>query len=137
MTLRRNWRRIAGGIGFVLAVAWLAGRGACKSELAEAAIRFQVGDAGAEVRSIRADLRRGDDPEVLAYWEKNFDQRGSGPLAGPWPLRADAGLYRVEVVVRTDSESRRANRSIDLRDGASITIDLTDALPPPDGPAAR
>ena len=41
------------------------------------------------------------------------------------------------MVVRTDSESRRANRSIDLRDGASITIDLTDALPPPDGPAAR
>jgi len=127
MRLRRNWRRIAGGIGFVLAVAWLAGRGACKSELAEADIRFQLGEAGAEVRSLRAELRRSADPEVIGFWERNFEPSGSGPVAGPWKLRADPGLYRLEVVIKTASASGRASRSIDLQNGASITVDLTEA----------
>ncbi len=130
MTLRRNWRRIAGGIGFVLAVGWLASRGACKSESAQASIRFQLGDRSGEVRSLRAELHRGDDPEELAFWERNFDGRGSAPLAGPWTLRADRGVYRIEVVVRTGAGSGRVSRSIDLQEGASITVDVTDALPP-------
>lgn len=129
MTLRGNWRRIAGGIGLVLAVAWIAGRGACKSEAAEAAIRFQIGERGAEVRSLRAELYRGDDPEVLGFWEKNFDERGAGSVAGPWPLKADEGVYRLEVVVKTAAASGRVSRSIDLQDGASITVDVTDAVP--------
>lgn len=129
MELRRNWRRIVGGVAFVIAVAWLAGRGACKSESAEATIRFRLGDAGREVRSLRAELYRGDDPEVLGFWEHNFDERGSGPVAGPWTVRADAGVYRLELVIRTAAATGRATRSIELREGASITVDITDALP--------
>ncbi len=130
MTLRGNWRRMVGGIGLVLAVAWLASRGACKAESAEAAIRFQIGERGAEVRSLRAELRRGDDPEVLGFWEKNFDERGVGAVAGPWSLKADAGVYRLDVVVKSATASGRVSRSIDLQDGASITVDVTEALPP-------
>jgi hypothetical protein len=125
--VKRNWRRIVGGIGFVLAVAWLAGRGTCKAESASATIRFRVGDGAAQVRSIRAELHRGDDPEVLAYWERNFDAAGSGPVAGPWNLRADAGAYRVDVVVRTDTGTAHASRQIELADGASITVDVSQA----------
>lgn len=128
IALARNWRRIVGGVAFVLAVAWLATRGACKSDSAEAAIRFHLGETSAEVRSLRAELHRGDDPEVLAYWEKSFDERGSGAVAGPWRLRVDSGLYRVEVAIRTATASGVATRSVDLQDGRSITVDLTDAL---------
>ena len=134
MNLTRNWRRLVGGVAFVLAVGWVATRGVCKSDSAEAAIRFHLGETGAEVRSLRAELHRGDDPEVLAYWEKSFDERGSGPVAGPWRLRVDSGLYRVEVVIRTATASGVATRSIDLRDAMSITVDLTDALSPASGP---
>lgn len=130
MTLRGNWRRIVGGIGFVLAVAWLASRGACKSEGAEGAIRFQIGERGAEVRSLRAELHRGDDPEVLGFWERNFDEGGAGAVVGPWSLHADAGVYRLDVVVKSATASGRVSRSIDLQDGASITVDVTEALPP-------
>lgn len=130
MELRRSWRRIAGGIGFVLAIAWLASRGTCKAESATGAVSFRLGDAAGEVRSLRAELHRGDDPEVLGFWERHFDAAGSGPVAGPWNLRADPGVYRLEVVVKTEAGSRRVSRSIDLQDGASITVDLTDASSP-------
>lgn len=128
--LRSHWRRIVGGIGFLLAVAWLAGR-TCRSESAEATVRFRLGDgaaAAAAVRAVRAELRRGDDPEVLAYWQRNFDERGSAPVVGPWTLRADAGLYRVDVEVRTASGSGRVTRSLDLQDGAAVTVDAGEAL---------
>ncbi len=128
MDVRRNWRRILGGIAFVLAVAWLAGHKACKAELATGAVRFQLGERAAAVRSIRAELHRGDDLEVLGYWERNFDERGSGPVAGPWSLRADPGVYRVQVDVKTAAASGRVSRSIDLEDGASITVDVSDAV---------
>lgn len=128
MELRRNWRRILGGIGFILAVAWLAGHKSCQAETATGAIRFRLGERAAEVRSVRAELHRGDDPEVIGFWERNFDQSGSAPVAGPWNLRADPGLYRVDVVVRTAAASGRASRSIDLQDGASITVDVSDAV---------
>lgn len=128
MNLKANWRRIVGGIGFVLAVAWLAGHKSCKAEMATGAIRFRLGDRAAEVRSVRAELHRGDDPEVLGFWQGNFDQRGSGPVAGPWNLRADPGLYRVDVVVKTAAASGQVSRSIDLQDGAAITVDVSDAV---------
>ena len=127
MDVRRNWRRILGGIGFVLAVAWLAGHKSCKAEMATGAVRFQLGDRAAEVRSIRAELHRGGDPELLGFWERNFDERGSAPVAGPWNLRADPGVYRLEVEVRKAGASGRVSRSIDLQDGASITVDVSDA----------
>ena len=78
MTLRGNWRRIVGGIGFVVAVG--------------------------------------------------FDERGAGPVAGPWSLQADAGVYRLDVVLKSAAASGRVSRSIDLQDGASITVAVTGAL---------
>ena len=128
MDLRRNWRRILGGIGFILAVAWLAGHKSCQAESATGAVRFQLGERAAEVRSVRAELHRGDDPEVLGYWEMNFEARGSAPVAGPWSLRADPGTYQLEVVVTTARASARVKRAIDLRDRASITVDVSDAV---------
>ena len=130
MNLTRNWRRIAGGIAFVIAVAWLATRGSCGSESAGVTVRFGLGERAGEVRALRAELQRGDSPEVLAFWEKNFDQRGAGPFAGPWPVRADAGLYRLEVEVTTQAGSGRTSRRIELSDGASISVDVSDAIPP-------
>jgi hypothetical protein len=128
MNLKANWRRILGGIGFVLAVAWLAGHKSCQSEMATGAVRFQLGERAAGVRSIRAELHRGDDPEVLGFWERIFDERGSAPIAGPWNLHADPGVYRLEVEVKSAEARGRASRSIDLEDGASITVDVTDAV---------
>jgi len=128
MELRRNWRRIVGGIGFILAVAWLAGHKSCQAESATGAVRFQLGERAAAVRSVRAELHRGDDPDVLGYWEMNFDARGSSPVAGPWKLRADPGTYWLDVVVKTASSSARVTRAIDLRDGASISVDVSDAV---------
>ncbi len=128
MDVRRNWRRIAGGIGFILAVGWLAGHKACESDSATGVVHFKLGERAAEVRSVRAELRRGDDPEVLGYWEMNYGERGSRPDAGSWSLHADAGTYWLDVVVRTASASARITRGIDLRDGAQITVDLSDAV---------
>lgn len=130
MSLSRHWRRIVGGIAFVLAVAWLATRGTCGESGAEVTIRFRIGERAGEVRSIRAELQRGESPEVLAFWEKSYDQRGAGPVAGPWALRADAGVYRLEVEVRTDAGSGRVSRQVELRDAASISLDVSEALPP-------
>jgi hypothetical protein len=130
MNLTRSWRRIVGGIAFVIAVAWLATRATCGSDSAAVTVRFGLGERAGEVRSLRAELQRGDSPEVLAFWEKSFDERGAGPLAGPWSLRADAGLYRLEVEVTTQAGSGRTSRRIELRDGASISVDVSDALPP-------
>lgn len=130
MNLSRHWRRIVGGVAFVLAVAWLATRSTCGESSAEVTIRFRLGERAAEVRSVRAELQRGDSREVLAFWEKSFDQRGAGPVAGPWSFRADAGAYRLEVEVRTDSGSGRVSRQVELRDGAAISLDVSEALPP-------
>jgi hypothetical protein len=118
-----RWRRALGGIAFLGAVALLATQ-TCKSESLEAQIRFRVGDTGAELRSLRAELYRGEDPDQIGFYEKNFDQRGSGELVGPWIVRADPGLYRLEITARTASGSRQVTRSVDLVDEAAITVDL-------------
>jgi hypothetical protein len=137
MSLSRHWRRIVGGVAFVLAVAWLATRGTCGENSAEVTIRFRLGERAAEVRSIRAELHAGTGPEVLAFWEGNYPEGGTGPAVGHWPLRADAGVYLVEVEVRTRAGSGRISRKVELRDGASISLDVSEAIPPPNGPAAR
>lgn len=128
MELRRNWRRIAGGLAFLLAIAFLGSR-ACKSESVEAAIQFRLGAAGAEVRSLRAELYRGEDPEQLGFWQKSFDRRGAAAVVGPWRLRADEGVYRVEIEVATAAGSRRVTRRVELQDGATVTVDLTGEAP--------
>jgi hypothetical protein len=130
MNLSRHWRRIVGGVAFVIAVAWLATRGPCGEKSAEVSIRFRIGERAAEVRTVRAELYQSGDTEVLAFWEKSFDRRGAAPIAGPWSVRADASIYRLEVEVRTDTGSGRVARSVELRDGASISLDVSEALPP-------
>jgi len=126
----RGWRRYVAGLAFVAAVALLASR-ACRSEAASATIQLRVGEAGAELRSLRAELYRGDDPEQVAFSEWWFeDEKGSGEVVGPWRLRADPGLYRMEVRGRTAAGRVEATRAIDLVDGASITVDLARDLEP-------
>lgn len=112
-----------GGLAFVLAVAVLASR-TCESEMATAAIRFRVGDAGAGLRVLRADLFRGQDPEPVAFYERRYDERGSGDLVGPWNLRADPGMYRLEVHAQTATGPIEATRAIEIADGRSITVEV-------------
>jgi hypothetical protein len=128
MSLTRQWRRIAGGIAFVAAVAWLATRGPCGAESAEVEIRFELGERAGDVRFIRAELHPGDDTSMLAYWEGRYEPGGRGPVHH-WPLRADAGVYRLEIEVRTETARARVTRRIELRDGATITVDLSGDLP--------
>jgi hypothetical protein len=115
------------GVALVLAVGLLASR-TCQSEMASAEIRIRVGDAGRELRLVRAELYRAEDPAPVAYSEWPLSDRGSGPTLGPWRLRADAGLYRLEVQLQSASDSLRASRAVQVEDGATITVDLTGDL---------
>lgn len=110
------------GAAFVLAVAFLATR-TCRSESVTGEIRFQVGDAGASLRRIDVELVRPGDDEVLGFYRQSFD-RGAGRSAGRWPLRADAGLYRLRIDLTTTTGKTRVERGVDLQEGAVVTIDL-------------
>jgi hypothetical protein len=125
MNLRRApWRRVLSTVGLVGAIALLSQR-ACQNALASATVRFEVGAAGPALRHFRADLFRGDDPELVGYYEKVFDEHGAAGTIGPWSLRADQGTYRLEIELRTAAGVRTASRGLHLEDGASVTIDLT------------
>lgn len=120
------WRRTLATIGLLGAIAFLASR-TCQGSLASTTIRFDVGpDAGKALRSLHADLFRGDDPEALGLYEKNFRDAGAPAVIGPWTLRADEGHYRLEIELRGATGTRRATRALHIEDGASVTIDLTD-----------
>ena len=110
------------GAAFVLAVAFLSTK-TCRSESVSGEIRFQVGDAGAALRRIEAELIRPGEDEVLGFYRQSFD-RGAGRSAGRWPLRADAGLYRLRIDLTSTSGKVRVERGVDLQDGAVVTIDL-------------
>lgn len=120
------WRRALAGIGFVGAIALLASQ-TCRSELASTTIRFDLGaPSAAELRSLRADLFRGDDPELIGYYERSFGDKGGAAVVGPWTLRADEGTYRLVIEIRSTGGARTAERTLHIEDGASVTIDLTD-----------
>ena len=119
------WRRTLATIGLLGAIALLASR-TCQSSIARTTIRFDVGpEAGKTLRSLRADMFRGDDTESIGLYEKNFREAGAPAVIGPWTLRADEGHYRLEIELRTAEGARTATRSIHVEDGASVTVDLT------------
>jgi len=110
------------GVAFVLAVGYLGSR-TCKTESASVTISFRVGDAGGELQRLEAELHRPGEDEVIGFYKREFE-RGSGPEAGRWELRADDGLYRTRIALRTSRGTIRVERAVDLQDGAVITIDL-------------
>ena len=110
------------GAAFVLAVAFLSTR-TCKSDSVSGEIRFQVGDAGPSLRRLEAELVRPGEDEVLGFYRQSFN-RGTGRSAGRWPLRADAGLYRLRIELTSTAGRVRVERGVDLQDGAVVTIDL-------------
>jgi hypothetical protein len=89
-----------------------------------------VGSAGGELRRLEAELFRPDDREVLGFYRMNFD-RGVVGEAGRWPLRADAGLYRLTIELVSARRTVRVERAVELQDGAVITIDLAPDLAGP------
>ena len=122
------------GLALVLALGLMATR-TCQNELATSEIRIRVGEAGAALREVRAEMFRGDDPEVLAYSEWRLGEAGAGEVVGPWSLRADAGMVRMEITARPRAAGAEpaapaitVKRAVELVDGASITIDVSDEL---------
>jgi hypothetical protein len=121
--LSRDWRRWVGGVGFLLALGWLASR-SCRSESesASAEIRFEVGSAGSELRRLEAELYRPGEEEMLGFYRQSFEGGVTGPAR--WPLRADAGVYRLEVTLATASQTVEVERAIEIQDGATIRVNL-------------
>jgi hypothetical protein len=95
----------------------------CRSQTASSEVRFLVGDAGAGLERLEADLYRPDDEERLGFFQRNYP-RGSGAEAGVWRLKADDGLYRMRIAVRSAGRTMRVERGVEIRDGAVITVDL-------------
>jgi hypothetical protein len=118
----RGWRRWVAGAAFVLAVGLLASR-TCQSEVASAEIRFLVGGAGAELQRLDVELYRPGDAELVGFYRRTYE-RGSGPDAGRWRLRADSGMYRAEIALRSRAGTTRVERALEIQDRAIITIDL-------------
>ena len=130
---RTGWRRTVAGLALVLALGLLATR-TCQNELATAEIRIRIGEAGAALQEVRVEMLRGDDPEVLAYSEWRLGEAGAGEVVGPWSLRADGGMVRMEITARprpaagAGTGAITVSRAVELVDGASITIDIADEL---------
>jgi hypothetical protein len=122
--LSRDWRRWVGGVGFLLALAFLASR-SCRSEseAASAEVRFVVGGAGADLRRLEAELYRPGDDELLGFYRQSFE-RGAAAQAARWPLRADAGMYRLVVSLVTARGPVRTERAVQIEERAIITVDL-------------
>ena len=95
----------------------------CGHESASSEVRFRVGAAGAQLRRLEAELRRPGQDELLGFYRREFDH-GSGSEAGRWPLRADAGVYRMSISLRTASGAVRVERALEMVDGATVTLDL-------------
>ena len=124
---RAPWRRTLATVGLLGGIGLLAME-TCRGSIATTAIRFDVGpEAGRSLRSLRADLFRGDDPDSIGMYEKHFRDDGAPAVIGPWNLRADAGHYRLEIELRGAAGTRTASRAVHVEDGASVTIDLTDS----------
>jgi len=119
---RRNWRRPVATAALLLALLLISTR-TCGRESASSEVRFHVGAAGAQVRRLEAELRRPGQDELLGFYRREFD-RGSGSEAGRWPLRADAGVYRMSISLRTAGGTVRVERALEMVDGATVTIDL-------------
>jgi hypothetical protein len=117
----RRWRRLA-SVAFLAVLVLLTTR-TCRTESASADIQFQVGAAGADLRALEAELYRPGEPEQLGFFRRGFE-RGAGPIAGRWPVHADAGLYRVAITLRTAHGVVRVERGVHIEDGATVTIDV-------------
>jgi len=110
------------GAAFVIAVVLLGTR-TCHTESVSADIHFRVGAAGGELRRLEVELYRPGEDELLGFYRQSFD-RGTGREAGRWPLRADAGVYRMKIVAVSTGGTVRIDRGVDVQDNAVITIDL-------------
>jgi len=132
----KKWRQHAGYAAFLLALVFLTTR-TCRSENASAEIRFRVGQAGAALRGLDAELLRPGEDEVLGFYRRDYPQ-GSGSGAGQWTVRADPGLYRMKVGLRTAAGLTKVERGLEIFAGAIVTIDLErDLAPAPPPPTAR
>lgn len=132
----KKWRQHAGYAAFLLALVFLTTR-TCRSESASTDIRFRVGQAGATLRGLEADLYRPGEDEVIGFYRRDFPQ-GSGSGAGQWTVRADPGLYRMKIALRTTAGIRSVERGLEIFDGAIVTIDLErDLVPDPPATTAR
>ncbi len=118
----RKWRRHLASGAFLLALVLLTTR-TCRSENASAEVRFRVGQAGAVLRGLEAELFRPGDQEVLGFYRRDFE-RGSGHEAGRWTVHADPGLYRMKIALRTAAGTTKVERGLEIFDGAVVTIDL-------------
>jgi hypothetical protein len=118
----KKWRQHAGYAAFLLALVFLTTR-TCRSQSASSEIRFRVGQAGATLRGLEAELHRPGEQEVLGFYRRDYPQ-GSGSGAGQWTVRADEGLYRMKIALRTAAGTTKLERGLEIFDGAVVTIDL-------------
>jgi hypothetical protein len=127
-------RRILGLVAVVAAVTLLL-REDCKRDTTAATLRLRLGEAAAVVTSLRADVfdLRG---ASAGFFERAYPSGAPDTVVFPLEVR-DEGEYRVEVLVERAAEAGgpvRVTRSFAVSDGASISLELADALAAPRAP---
>jgi hypothetical protein len=118
----RRWQRPLASVAFLVALTLLTAR-TCQTQSASAEVQIRVGEAGADLRELDLELRRPGEQEVLGFFRRSFE-RGADPVAARWPVRADAGMYRLAIRLRSARGSVRVERALHIEDGATVTIDV-------------
>ncbi len=115
--LKKRWIPVA-----FLAALGLIGAKTCATESHEVTVELRLGDRAPQVRSLRAELVRGD--EVVSQYRRNWD--GDAPRAVGNDITLDAGDYTVRVeAVLADGTVHREERRIHVdEDGVVIGVDL-------------
>jgi hypothetical protein len=125
-----RFRRIAGFLALAGAIALLVRQGCGGVELATTTIELRLGDAAADVRSLRADLFDENGASV-AFFERSYPV-GGVTLTPRFPVTVNPGTYRLDLTVERSGGPVEVTRKVEARDNATVTVYLDDlpAQPP-------
>lgn len=138
---RETLRRRIAPLVFLIALATLGAR-TCASEAAEVDLRLYLGEAAAELRSLRVDVFRdeGEDDardRGVAYLERSYTGATGAAAAPPsFELQLAPGSYRVRIELELERASGREHRVLEraivvgesLGEQTQVRIQLTDEL---------
>jgi hypothetical protein len=122
-----RWRRRLAPIGLVVALAVLAHE-TCSRERAGATLHLVAPGHVSEFERVTVELMPAGKHEPIA----TFSSRSRGPGSGAdevatWRLPTlEKGMYDLRLeLVKVGGQVLRDQRSVELRDGADITVDVT------------
>ncbi len=110
----------------VLGAVLIFGARTCDKEPARVEVTFDFGAAAGRVRTLHADVFRGDQVASVAYFDADY--AGGAPHGRPWALQLNPGSYRLQLIVTTGAGTRTVERHIQAEDRARITVALEDEL---------